>query len=209
MLNKHYAGFAHHTFHHESHVGLRSSFVFFSILMTGSHSVSRHSGPDSDQTRSRLGPGLWPVNLSHVKYQLPAVITITPPSLLSAKYFDERKQKISNNFDSRLLFFPFSSHIFAGLERSGYLRWKIYMLPVSSFLSRCNNLASYRVLIIIPVTPIRLVITIISGLKSPLWPVSRTRAQVKRESRTFRTFFLLAALDKFHSLNSQYLSDQK
>ena len=151
------------------------------------------------------GPGLWPVNLSHVKYQLPAVITITPPSLLSAKYFDERKQKISNNFDSRLLFVPFSSHIFAGLERSGYFRWKIYMLPVSSFLSRCNNLASYRVLIIIPVTPIRLVITIISGLKSPLWPVSRTRAQDKRESRTFRTFFLLAALDKFHSLNSQYL----
>ena len=159
--------------------------------------------PDPQQTGQRLMACKY--HMSHVKYQLPAVITITPPSLLSAKYFDERKQKISNNFDSRLLFVPFSSHIFAGLERSGYFRWKIYMLPVSSFLSRCNNLASYRVLIIIPVTPIRLVITIISGLKSPLWPVSRTRAQVKRESRTFRTFFLLAALDKFHSLNSQYL----
>ena len=162
MLNKHYAGFAHHTFHHESHVGLRSSFVFFSILMTGSHSVSRHSGPDSDQTRSRLGPGLWPVNLSHVKYQLPAVITITPPSLLSAKYFDERKQKISNNFDSRLLFVPFSSHIFLSLWEFVFIRgphkkWTLdmYCCRVKwlslqfQFFRHCNNLAPYRVLIII------------------------------------------------------------
>ena len=119
------------------------------------------------------------------------------PSLpLSAQYFDERKQKISNNFDSRLLFVPFSSphtspslwefvFIRGPVKKTGYFRWTIIILPVSVFLRLCNNLASYRVVIIIPVTPIRLAITIISELNSPLWPVSRTRAQDKRESRTF------------------------
>ena len=115
---------------------------------------------------------------------------------LSAQYFDERKQKISNNFDSRLLFVPFSSpHTSPSLWEFVFIRGPVKKLDISGeqslsfqfpvFLRLCNNLASYRVVIIIPVTPIRLAITIISELNSPLWPVSRTRAQDKRESRTF------------------------
>ena len=90
MLNKHYAGFAHHTFHHESHVGLRSSFVFFSILMTGSHSVSRHSGPDSDQTRSRLGAGAvacklvtCQVSTPSCNYHHPSLPLFSRPNILT------------------------------------------------------------------------------------------------------------------------------